>query len=52
MVLQRTTMVNNESKDTEDKEDNENYKEMSNKGANEGTFLFVIDIKCLRSSFM
>ena len=38
MVLQRTTMVNNEGKDMEDEEENENYKEMSNKGANKVFF--------------
>ena len=38
MVLQRTTMVNNEGKDMEDEEENENDKEMSNKGANKGIF--------------
>ena len=48
MVLQRNTGVNIEDEDMEDKEDDENYKETSNEGENESTFLFVIDIKCLR----
>ena len=48
MVLQNNSEVNDEDKNAEDEEDNSSSEEMSNEGANEGTFLFVIDIIALR----
>ena len=48
MVLQRYTEVNYEDENAEDEEDNANFVETSDKGSNEGTFLFVIDITSLR----
>ena len=48
MVLQNNSEVNDEDKNAEDEEDNASSEEMSNEGANEGTFLFVIDIIALR----
>ena len=38
MILQRTTRVNTEDEDAKDEEDDENYKKMSNEGANEVRF--------------
>ena len=52
MVLQRTTGVNIEDKDTQDDEDDENDKDMSNGGENKGMFFFVIDITFLRYASM
>ena len=51
MVPQRNTEVNNEDENTEDEQDNANFVEMSDEGANEGTFLFVIDTTSLRQAF-
>ena len=48
MVLQRITEVNYEDENMEDEEDNANFVEMSDKGANEGPFWFVVDITSLR----
>ena len=48
MILQRNSEVNDKDKNTEDEEENANFAEMSDEGANEGTFLFVIDITSLR----
>ena len=48
MILQLNSEVNDEDKNAEDEEDNASSEEMSNEGANEGTFLFVIDIIALR----
>ena len=47
MVLQRNSEVNDENEDVEDEEDNANFAEMSDEGANEGTFLFVVNIIAL-----
>ena len=47
MVLQRKTEVNNKDENTEDEEDDANFAEISDEGANKGTFLFVIYIKSL-----
>ena len=52
MILQRNSEVNDRDKNTEDEEENANFAEMSDEGANEGTFLFVIDITSLRSTSM
>ena len=52
MLLQRNTGVNTQNEDSEDEEDDENHKEISNEGENEGTFLFVVDIKFLRQASM
>ena len=48
MVLQHITEVNDEDKNMEDEEDDANFVEMSDKGANEGPFWFVVDIMSLR----
>ena len=48
MVLQRDSEVNDEDKNAEDEEDDVKFSEMSDEGANEATFLFVIDITSLR----
>ena len=48
MVLQCNTEVNDEDKNAEDEEEDANFVEMSNEGANKGAFLFVIDIISLR----
>ena len=47
MVLRSNSEVNYEDKNTEDEEDDANLVEISDEGANEGTFLFVIDMKSL-----
>ena len=48
MVLQRNSEVNDENENAEDEEDDANFAEISDEGAIEGTFLFVIDIIALR----
>ena len=48
MVLQRNSEVNDEDESAEDEEEDANFVEMSNEGANKGAFLFVIDIIYLR----
>ena len=47
IVLQHNIEINNRDEHTEDEEDNANFVEISDEGANEGTFLFVIDMKSL-----
>ena len=47
IFLQRNTKVNDEEENVEDEEDDANFLEISYEGANEGKFLFVIDIKSL-----
>ena len=41
-------MVNTEYEDAEDEEDDKNYEEVSNEGANKDKFFFLIGIACLR----
>ena len=48
MVLQRNSDVNDEDKNVEDEENDANFEDMSDEGANKGTFLFVISITYLR----
>ena len=52
MVLQRNSEVNYEEKNVEDEEDDANFAEMSDEGANEDTVLFVIVITSLRQTSM
>ena len=52
MVLRSNSEVNDEETNVEDEEDNANFAEMSDEGANEGTFLFVIYITSLRQTSM
>ena len=48
MILQLNSEVNDEDKNAEDEEEDANFVEMTNEGANKGAFLFVIDITSLR----
>ena len=48
MVLQRNIELNDDDKNAEDEEDDAKFVEIFDEGANEGKFLFVIDITSLR----
>ena len=48
MVLQRNWEVNDEDENVEDEEEDASFVELYDERANEGTFLFVIDIIALR----
>ena len=48
MLLQSNPEVDDEDENAEDEEDDASFVEMPDEGANEGTFLFVIDITSLR----
>ena len=48
IFLQHNSEVNDEDENAEDEEDDAKVSEIYDEGANEGTFLFVVDITSLR----